>query len=113
MVEQEDTNRSGVSRFGTQGNCGNKTGDGRESPALADPQGTAQQCELLDVKRTAKLMSCSERTVWRLSDSGKMPAPVRIGRLVRWQQRRLAAWLDQGCPAARTFRSNGGGKIRM
>jgi excisionase family DNA binding protein len=56
---------------------------------------------LLDVNGVAALLNCSPRHVYRLSDSGKMPAPVRLGTLVRWPRAAVDAWLAQGCPTVR------------
>ena len=63
---------------------------------LADPGAPPA---LLDVRAVAALLDCSPRHVYRLSDAGRMPAPVRIGALVRWRRTELLAWLDAGCPA--------------
>jgi excisionase family DNA binding protein len=60
--------------------------------------------ELLDVRRTAQLLGCATRTVYRLSDSGKMPRPVRLGSLVRWRADELRRWIDAGCPAVRSMK---------
>jgi len=59
---------------------------------------------LLDVRTVAKLLGCSPRHVYRLSDAGRMPAPVRLGSLVRWKATgpgSLQEWLDAGCPPVR------------
>lgn len=64
----------------------------------------AEQAVLLDVTGVARLLTCSERSIWRLADAGKMPTPVRIGRLVRWQRQGLMDWIAAGCPAVRTVR---------
>jgi excisionase family DNA binding protein len=64
---------------------------------------------LLDVRAVAALLCCSPRHVYRLSDSGKMPSPVRVGALVRWRRSDLDAWLAAGCPATRAV-GNGGGR---
>jgi excisionase family DNA binding protein len=69
--------------------------DGRRTGPGAD------QVQLMDVDAVAAMLNCSPRTVWRLADGGKMPAPVHIGRLVRWSRKALTAWIDAGCPAAR------------
>jgi excisionase family DNA binding protein len=61
----------------------------------------ADSAELLNVKQVAQLMSCGERTVHRMSDLGKMPAPVKIGGLVRWPRRVLVEWINAGCPVIR------------
>jgi excisionase family DNA binding protein len=52
---------------------------------------------LLDVRAVAALLDCSPRHVYRLSDAGHMPPPVRLGALVRWRRDTLDAWLAGGC----------------
>ena len=54
--------------------------------------------ELLDARAVARLLDCSPRTVYRLADSGRIPAPVRLGGLVRWSRRGLEGWIEEGCP---------------
>jgi len=57
--------------------------------------------KLHDVQAMAELLGCSTRHVYRLSDAGKMPAPVKLGSLVRWSAAAIREWIDQGCPAVR------------
>ncbi len=57
--------------------------------------------KLLDVQAVAKLLGCSARHVYRMSDSGRMPAPVKLGALVRWSASAIRVWIDQGCPPVR------------
>lgn len=57
--------------------------------------------KLLDVKTVASILSCSPRHVYRLSDSGRMPGPVKLGALVRWNQAALDEWIAAGCPSCR------------
>ena len=53
---------------------------------------------LLDVGQVAKLyLNCSARHVYRLSDSGRMPAPLKLGSLVRWNRAQIEAWISNGC----------------
>lgn len=59
---------------------------------------------LLDVKAVAALCGCSSRTVYRLSDGGKMPAPVRLGGLVKWRRAELETWISEGCRPVRTVK---------
>lgn len=59
---------------------------------------------LLDVQAVAEMLGCSTRHVYRLSDAGKMPAPVKLGSLVRWRAESIGEWIDQGCPAVRNVR---------
>ena len=56
---------------------------------------------LLDKRAVAALLSCSVRHVERLRDAGKMPPPVRLGRLVRWRRTALDDWVERGCPRCR------------
>ncbi len=44
----------------------------------------------------AKLLSISERHVWALSASGRLPPPIRLGRSVRWNRAELQDWLAAG-----------------
>ena len=56
--------------------------------------------ELLDVRAVASLLGgCSTRHIYRLSDAGQMPRPIRLGSLVRWRRAELEAWIGAGCPS--------------
>lgn len=65
---------------------------------------------LIDVAKVARMLSVSTRTVWRLVSAGKLPAPIRVGRSVRWCRAAIDAWISQGCPETDTSSSdqNGG-----
>ncbi len=52
---------------------------------------------LLDVAGVAAMCDCSPKLVRRLSEAGKMPAPVRLGRLLRWRKAEILAWINAGC----------------
>jgi predicted DNA-binding transcriptional regulator AlpA len=54
--------------------------------------------KLLDVNSVAGLLGVSTRMVWRLSDGGRMPRPIRLGRLVRWKSDVIDEWITAGCP---------------
>ena len=56
---------------------------------------------LLDVRAVAALLDCSPRHVYRMSDAGRMPAPVRVGALVRWPRAVIDSWVADGCPPVR------------
>ncbi|MCH8829678.1 MAG: helix-turn-helix domain-containing protein [Planctomycetes bacterium] len=56
---------------------------------------------LVDVRQVAELLGCSTRHIYRLADAGKMPRPVKLGALVRWNRATLQEWFDTGCPAVR------------
>jgi len=68
--------------------------------ATVSPVGQSA-AKLLDVEMVAELLNCSPRHVYRLSDGGKMPAPVKLGSLVRWSASAIREWIDSGCPACR------------
>lgn len=59
---------------------------------------------MLDVRGVAKLMDCSVRTIYRLSDSGHMPPPLKVGRLVRFRRSDIEPWIADGCRPVRTSR---------
>ena len=54
-----------------------------------------------DVDDIATLLKASTRHVRRLADSGAMPRPIHIGRLVRWQKSTIDEWIAKGCPSCR------------
>jgi predicted DNA-binding transcriptional regulator AlpA len=56
---------------------------------------------LIDVRAEARLLGCSTRHVFRMSDGGAMPAPIKLGALVRWSLQAIQQWIDAGCPRCR------------
>jgi len=54
-----------------------------------------------DVKTVAAKLCCSCRHVYRLADSDRMPRPLRLGTLVRWDLDELDRWIAAGCPPMR------------
>jgi predicted DNA-binding transcriptional regulator AlpA len=56
---------------------------------------------LIDVHAVADLLGCSPRHVYRLSDGGHMPAPIKLGALVRWSTVAIQEWINKGCPPIR------------
>jgi excisionase family DNA binding protein len=67
-------------------------------PGQPDP---AAPPALLDVEQVAALLNCSPRHVYRLADAGRMPAPVRLGALVRWSRLEIETWVSTGCKPCR------------
>ena len=63
--------------------------------------------KLLDVAAVADLLDCSQRHVYRLSDSGRMPGPMKLGSLCRWSASSIREWIDAGCPAVRNLKGAG------
>lgn len=65
---------------------------------------------LLDVRDVAALLRCSPRHVRRLADAGRMPAPVKLGALLRFRRDMITSWLADGCKPVRTVTTKGGGR---
>jgi excisionase family DNA binding protein len=63
---------------------------------------------MLDVKAVAAMLGCSPRHIYRLSDAGKMPAPVKLGALVRWRRDEVETWIAGGCRPVRSIAAKGG-----
>jgi excisionase family DNA binding protein len=59
------------------------------------------EAAMLDVQAVAALLACSTRHVYRLVDAGRMPRPVKLGALVRWNRQSVMKWLAEGCPPIR------------
>ena len=62
---------------------------------------TAPGPAMLTVHEVAGMLSCSARTIYRLTDSGRMPRPVKLGALVRWPRDVIERWIAAGCPSMR------------
>jgi len=56
---------------------------------------------MLDVETVADLLSCSTRHVYRMADAGRMPRPLKLGRLIRWRRSAVESWIADGCPSVR------------
>jgi excisionase family DNA binding protein len=54
---------------------------------------------LLTTREVAELLGAGERSVWRWSRSGAMPAPVRINGAVRFRRSEVEEWIVGGCLA--------------
>ena len=58
---------------------------------------------LLRYEQVAEMLNAGQRSVWRWSRSGRMPAPVRIGgsNAVRFRRQEIEDWIAAGCPRVR------------
>ncbi|MDX2199400.1 MAG: helix-turn-helix domain-containing protein [Phycisphaerae bacterium] len=54
--------------------------------------------KLIDVNSVAELLGVAPRTIWKLVSKGGVPAPLRLGRSVRWRSDELSRWVESGCP---------------
>lgn len=56
---------------------------------------------VISVREVAELLGVNARTVWRMSQRGEIPAPIRLGdRVVRWRLSDLREHLDRKAMAA-------------
>jgi excisionase family DNA binding protein len=62
---------------------------------------------LTDLRGVAARLLVSERTVERWYEAGRMPPPMKLGRLRRWSVADVEGWIAAGCPA-HTARAKGG-----
>jgi predicted DNA-binding transcriptional regulator AlpA len=55
--------------------------------------------EVYTAKDLARMLRISERTVWRMRDSGRLPKPLQFRHVLRWPRAVVDDWLARGCPA--------------
>lgn len=63
------------------------------------PHATNPERLALNADEVAKLLGISNRHLWSLNSSGRLPRPVRFGRSVRWNVDELRSWLAAGAPS--------------
>ena len=52
----------------------------------------------LTADEVAALLGVSRAHLWKLHSSGRLPRPIRLGRVVRWDRRAIEAWVEAGAP---------------
>jgi excisionase family DNA binding protein len=57
---------------------------------------------LIDAKAVGDMLGCSQRTVFRLADEGRMPWGLKVGALRRWNGSEVETWIAGGCKAVRS-----------
>jgi hypothetical protein len=73
------------------------------TPAEMDGSQVTTSSLLLLPSEAAALCRVTPRT-WRTwHATGKVPAPIRIGRTPFWRPAELKAWIDAGCPDGATW----------
>ena len=58
----------------------------------------APEVELVNARELAKVLSVSERTLYRLKSTGELPPPIVLGGSVRWRLTEIRQWIGNGCP---------------
>ena len=75
-------------------------------PVTNTPGKNASQLQLLwTVKDVAKALQMSERTIWSLRQSGRMPPPISLMTQPPWSVDVIRAWIAEGCPAIKLEQS--------
>lgn len=59
---------------------------------------TIEDYKMLTKDELATLLAISIRTLQRKLDLGEVPAPLRIGKSVRWVRSQIEEWILAGCP---------------
>lgn len=54
---------------------------------------------LLTVEELAAELRVSPAMIYKMQNAGQLPAPVRLGRRVRWRRAEIDAWTAAGCPS--------------
>ena len=60
--------------------------------------------KMIGIKEVSTMLNVSHKTITRLQQLGKMPKSVRIGRLIRWREDVVLAWINDGCPEVHRIR---------
>lgn len=53
---------------------------------------------MITVGQVAAMLACSAKTVYRLTDRGAIPKPIRLGGMLRWRRADIEQWIADGCP---------------
>jgi predicted DNA-binding transcriptional regulator AlpA len=63
---------------------------------------------LMNDKKTAEELGISRRKLWTMNSMGQLPAPIRLGRSVRWRTDDITEWVRLGCPSREVFEATKG-----
>jgi excisionase family DNA binding protein len=63
----------------------------------------SRQALAISARELAQMLDVSLRQIWRLTSSGKLPRPIRLGGSVRWNRSEIQQWFEAGCPDWRTW----------
>jgi excisionase family DNA binding protein len=79
------------------------TGLTLDVPPLARPAPALPPPLLVDAAEACRLLNIGKSLFFALKSAGRLPAPVHLGRCVRWDRATLMAWCAAGCPSAERF----------
>jgi len=64
---------------------------------------SADLTELMTAGDLARRLKVSLRQVRKLHSEALVPAPVRLGRSMRWRGSEVGKWIEAGCPNRETW----------
>lgn len=76
---------------------------GPPDPSVALPAPALPPPLLVDAREAARLLGIGKSLFFALKSTGRLPAPVHLGRRVLWHRETLIAWCKAGCPSAERF----------
>lgn len=66
--------------------------------AIATGANDERSRRFLTAAEVARILTISQRTVWRLVSAKKLPPPRKFGGSRRWISTDIQGWIDNGCP---------------
>ena len=79
---------------------------------MIDNRSITEAPQMLTAETAGALLGMSAKALRRADQVGKVPAPMRIGRNVRWRRQELMEWMEAGCPDRATWRAIRGARWR-
>jgi predicted DNA-binding transcriptional regulator AlpA len=71
---------------------------------IADGTERADQDVLLtDIKGLETMLERDERSLWRDHAAGRLPRPIKLGKLTKWRVAEIREWVEAGCPDRKTW----------
>jgi excisionase family DNA binding protein len=60
---------------------------------------------LIDAVEAARLLDVSRAHLYALLSSGRLPAPIHLGRAARWDREDVIRWARAGAPSAERWQA--------
>ena len=70
------------------------------------PRGNGSLPLLLKAECAARFLGFSKSEFYRLNTTGRIPSPIRFGRVMRWPRAVLRRWTEAGCPPRHEWETN-------
>jgi predicted DNA-binding transcriptional regulator AlpA len=78
-----------------------------KSRVVAGTEASGQAVLLTDIKGLERMLGRDERSLWRDLGAGKIPAPIKLGRLTKWRVADIREWIAAGCPDCNSWKPCG------